>query len=174
MSVLYQKRSFHVVHRGMLPLRSRTGLSGLKNFRKHGYFLEGASIIVQSAIGCGRFSTAASGLYSTQRAIFARAPSSWTREGSSCSVKSRSHCWRLQHLECLHPTLCRRVVAGAAVSMAAVAASTAASAAVVSTEVAALVEAVFTPPDLVAAVFVVRRLAGADSGPDSETVSGPA
>ena len=47
--------------------------------------------------------------------------------------------------------------------MAAVAASTAASV-VVSTEVAALAEAVFTPPDLVAAVFAARRLGGAQKG----------
>ena len=44
----------------------------------------------------------------------------------------------------------------------------------VSTEVTALVEAVFTPPDLVAAVFAARRLAGAHSGPASGTDSGPA
>jgi hypothetical protein len=31
-----------------------------ENLRKHAYFLEGASIIVQSAIACWRFSTAAS------------------------------------------------------------------------------------------------------------------
>jgi hypothetical protein len=45
---------------------------------------------------------------------------------------------------------------------------------VVSTEVAALVEAVFTPPDLVEAVSAARRLAAADSGPDTGTDSEPA
>jgi hypothetical protein len=52
--------------------------------------------------------------------------------------------------------------------MAAVAASTAALVAVVCTEVAVLVEAVFTSPDLMAVISAARRLAGADSGPDSE------
>ena len=47
------------------------------------------------------------------------------------------------------------------------AACTAASAAVFSTEVAALVEAVLTMPDLITAVFAARRFMGADTGPDS-------
>ena len=72
-------------------------------------------------------------------------------------------------LAMLHPTLCRRAVAvvAACAAEAASAACAAASAAVFSTEVAALVEAVLTPPDLMAAVFAVRRFVGADSGPDS-------
>jgi hypothetical protein len=74
--------------------------------------------------------------------------------------------WRLQHLECLHPT--SHPHAGAA--MAASAASTA-STAVVSTEVAALVETVFTPAALVEA-FATRRSAGAHSGPVGRALSG--
>jgi hypothetical protein len=53
-------------------------------------------------------------------------------------------------------------------------AAVAASVAVVSTEVETLVEAVFTPTDLVVAVFAARRWADVYSGPDSGTDSGPA
>jgi hypothetical protein len=75
----------------------------------------------------------------------------------------------------LHPTLCRRaVVAVGACTAAWVVACAGASAAVFSTEVAALVEAVLTPPDLMSAVFAARRLAAADFGPDSGTDSGTA
>ena len=56
-----------------------------KNFRKHAYFLEGASIIVQSAIARWRFSTAAK-LIAYRPALdpaghIPLASSSWTREG---------------------------------------------------------------------------------------------
>jgi hypothetical protein len=57
--------------------------------------------------------------------------------------------------------------------MAALAVSTVPSAAVVSTE-AALVEAVFTPLDLVAVASAARRSAAVDSGPDTATDSEPA
>jgi len=57
--------------------------------------------------------------------------------------------------------------------MAVLAASTVASAALVSTEAAALVEAVFTL-DLGVAVSTARRMAAADSGPDTGTDSEPA
>jgi len=53
-----------------------------------------------------------------------------------------------------------------AVVIAAVAASTAASVAVVFTEAAVLVEAVSTPPDLMAVISAALRLAGAASGMD--------
>jgi hypothetical protein len=53
----------------MRPLRSRTGRSGLKNFRKHAYFLEGASIIVQSANCVREVFDDSGGLHSTHRTI---------------------------------------------------------------------------------------------------------